>query len=93
MPQSKYDPTKRRQPPLALSAVPDRSLSTLGAYAKLKKGYTHKTTRIPMGTVGIVVRDTRSECKTGEIAVKIPGWKIDYFNIPLKVLEVERAKR
>lgn len=46
-----------------------------------------------MGTVGIVVRDTRSECKTGEIAVKIPGWKIDYFNIPLKVLEVERAKR
>jgi hypothetical protein len=78
---------------LALAVVPDRSLATLGAYVSFPKKYYHRKARIPSGSVGIIVRDVQSICKTGEVAVKIPGWLTPYFNVPMKALEIRRGTR
>jgi hypothetical protein len=73
--------------------VPDRSLATLGSYVDFPWRFYHKKARIPAGSVGIIVRDTRSLCKTGEVAVRVSGWLSPYFNVPLKDLVVRRGTR
>lgn len=57
------------------------------------KKFYHRRVRIPAGSVGIIVRDSEFLCKPGEVAVKVPGLKAKYYNIPLKALEIRRGLR
>lgn len=92
MPSAPASRSERSAPtPIAVSVTPDRSLQLLGAYVRTKKPI-RRPSGLPKGTVGVVVRDVDGKCKSGQVAVRVPGLMSKYVCLPSDAIGLVRPK-
>lgn len=80
--------------PFSVAAVPDRSLSLVGAYITFRKRFTVGEVAIARkGSGGIIVRDSKGICKQSQIPIKIHGDPEVYRAVPRRLIDVSRPSR